>query len=383
MKEITYLFSILLLSFQLSAQKKKVIAIPTVPTSTEIKVPIKPESWTFKEGKVEFLEYKGVEAMKLLPNSGQVVLNNTTFKDGTIEYDVEPLAGSSPSIYFHRQDEKEQEIFYLRARFNKPYANDAVQYAPVIDGVNMWDMFDRYQAPALIKEKEWNHIKLELSGLRLRVFVNDMSHPALDIPRLEGNTKKGGLAFDGESILTNVVIKPNKMDSLPPTEAPDLTNHDANYLRDWTVSLPISLPKGNEPFVENLPKDSVFINQILAERNGLINLTRQFGKSEKRRMVWLKVKLSAKQAHTNLLKLGFSDEVWVFFNKQLAYVDKNLYRNAHIRKTPDGRISIENSSFPLKFKQGENELLIGVANDFYGWGIIARLENLEGIEFVK
>jgi hypothetical protein len=30
-------------------------------------------------------------------------------------------------------------------------------------------------------------------------------------------------------------------------------------------------------------------------------------------------------------------------------------------------------------KAGENELLIGLANDFYGWGIIARLEELDGL----
>jgi hypothetical protein len=33
--------------------------------------------------------------------------------------------------------------------------------------------------------------------------------------------------------------------------------------------------------------------------------------------------------------------------------------------------------------KGDNELIIGVANDFYGWGIMARLDNLEGIEIEK
>jgi hypothetical protein len=33
--------------------------------------------------------------------------------------------------------------------------------------------------------------------------------------------------------------------------------------------------------------------------------------------------------------------------------------------------------------KGENELLIGIANDFYGWGIMARLNSLEGIEIEK
>jgi hypothetical protein len=28
---------------------------------------------------------------------------------------------------------------------------------------------------------------------------------------------------------------------------------------------------------------------------------------------------------------------------------------------------------------GDNELLVGVANDFYGWGIVARLDSLAGL----
>jgi hypothetical protein len=34
----------------------------------------------------------------------------------------------------------------------------------------------------------------------------------------------------------------------------------------------------------------------------------------------------------------------------------------------------------LPLKEGDNEVLVGLANDFYGWGLIARLENLEGLQ---
>lgn len=82
------------------------------------------------------------------------------------------------------------------------------------------------------------------------------------------------------------------------------------------------------------------------------------------------------------MRLGFSDEVWVFVNNKLTYIDKNLYRD-NFRKYPDGRISIENSQFPVRFTSGENEILIGVSNNFFGWGIIARLESMEGLSFTK
>jgi len=46
----------------------------------------------------------------------------------------------------------------------------------------------------------------------------------------------------------------------------------------------------------------------------------------------------------------------------------------------DGRCTIDNSSFNLPLKEGKNELLIGLANYFYGWGIIARFENMNDIK---
>jgi hypothetical protein len=75
------------------------------------------------------------------------------------------------------------------------------------------------------------------------------------------------------------------------------------------------------------------------------------------------------------LDLGFSDEVWVFINHRYLYVDKNYY-GAPIMKQPDGRCTIENTSFDVPLTEGENELLIAVGNFFYGWGIVARLREL-------
>ena len=93
-----------------------------------------------------------------------------SFKDGTIEYDIEPVVPEfANSIYFHRKDEKEQEIVYLRvAKIGNPFANEGIQYCPYFNGVNMWDMYPQYQAPAPAKAGEWNHIKLIIAGNLLK-----------------------------------------------------------------------------------------------------------------------------------------------------------------------------------------------------------------------
>jgi hypothetical protein len=309
-------------------------------------------------------------------------LNDVIFQNGIIEYDIIPQDPFFSSLYFRRQDENETECVYLRVdRLTNPVAMDAIQYAGYNKGVNLWDLLPHYQAPVPdFKINSWNHIKLIVSGKQMVVYVNDRPLPVLEIPRLEGNTEQGGLAFDGAGYIANVVIRPNVLEGLPSREGFDPTYHDPRYLRNWLVSAPQLLPNGQELFSGNLPKPETAWQSVAAERRGLVNLTRIFGKSDSRRVIWLKVKLNVSIAQKRRMSLGFSDEVWVFINKEPLFVDKNIYIAPTMRKVPDGRISIDNASFDLPLKAGENELLIGVANDFYGWGIIARLDSIDGIE---
>ena len=377
MKSLIYCL-LVLITTQTLAQKKR------TDTTTAIRatytIPLTPDSWDFQDGKVTFIQYKGISTMKLSPNSGQVVLRDVIFQNGTIEFDIEPIAPEfAESIYFHRKDAKEQEIVYWRlGKVGNKLANEGIQYAPYCDGVNMWDTYPAYQAPLMAKAGEWNHMKLIVSGKRLQVFLNRMPKPVLDIPSLEGSASAGTIAFEGSAYLANVQVKPNVVDQLNPLALPDLTDHDGYYLRKWALTPPQNLPDGHELSIRTLPRPDLFSDSISAERGGLINLTRKYGKSASRRVVWLKTKISAKATAKTTLQLGFSDEVWVFLNNQLVLVDKNLFLQ-DMRKYPDGRISIQNTTAPLTLRPGENDLLIGVANDFYGWGIMARLESGEAI----
>lgn len=343
-------------------------------------ISLTPEKWEFQDGKVTFEEHKGVKAMKLAPRSGQVILKDVIFKDGIIEFDIEPSAAEfGESIYFHRKDANEQEIVYLRmSRVGNKLANQGIQYCPYFDGVNMWDMYPDYQSPALAKAGEWNHMKLIISGKRLQVFLNHAPKPVLDIPELQGLAAEGSVAFEGASYIANVQIKPNEVEGLSPLALPDITDHDGLYLRKWASSAPFDLPIGSELTFQNQPKPELFTDSIAAERDGLVNLTRKHGGNKTRKAIWLKTKITTKEAVNVGLQFGFSDEVWVFLNNQMIFADKNLFQQG-MKRYPDGRISIQNATVRLNLNQGDNDLLIGVANDFYGWGIIARLEYGEAI----
>lgn len=343
-------------------------------------IPLQPDNWGFKPGMVEFTTYKERPSLKILPGAGHVVLKNIDFTDGTIEYDYEPVNPRFASMYFRWRDTLESECFYFRTGLaGHPDKMEAVQYAPIVGGVNYWDFLPYYQGNADFQMQAWNHVKLVISGKQMRVYVNSESKPTLEIPRLEGNTTHGAIVFEGEAVISNLVIRPNKVDGLSAQEGIDPTDNDPRYIRHWEVSAATTIPKGIDFSDDLIPGKEAVWKPIAAQRRGLIDLIRLYGGSRDRRIAWLKVNLRSDSAQSRKIDLGFLDEVWVFLNGRYLYVDKN-YFGQPIMKEPGGRLSIENTSFWVPLKKGDNELLVGVGSNFYGWGIAARLDKLEGIE---
>lgn len=358
-------------------------ALTSALPAAEIRLSLTPEKWE-ATGKVEFIEHKGVSAMRIAPGVEQVVLKGLNLTNGIVEFDVEPTQPGFIGVYFRFRDPGETECFYLRTQTaGNATAPDAVQYAPLVKGVNLWDLLGHYQSAATIHSNDWNHIKLVISGARLRAYVNATDKPTVDVPLLEGDTSSGTLSFFGAATFANLIIRSDEVEGLQPNPGDDPTAPDARYLRGWSVGTPVPLPVGREPLTDaELPKRDAKWEPLAAERRGLVNLSRVFGRSPSRRAVWLRTSIQSSSAQTKRVSLGFSDEVWVLLNGQLVYVDKNLYTHP-IRKSPQGRIALENGGFTLPLRAGANELLIGVANDFYGWGLVARLDNLEGIELSR
>jgi hypothetical protein len=241
-------------------------------------------------------------------------------------------------------------------------------------------MYPQYQGPANFQKREWTHVKLVVARHQMHVYVNETENPTLTIPYLEGNYHSGSISFDGEAIFANLTIQPGKTNGLPEIAGYDPVSSDPRYMRNWSVSTPKPFPKGREVIETDLPGDKSEWRPLTAEREGLVNLSREFGSTadRSRRLVWLKTSINSSEAQTRKLSLGFSDEVWVLIDGHLLYVDKNYYRQP-IMKNPGGRCSLENTTFNVPLKEGDNELLIGVGNDFFGWGIIARWDKLDNL----
>ncbi|WP_184548157.1 hypothetical protein [Mucilaginibacter sp. FT3.2] len=347
-------------------------------------IPFEPAKWDTTAAKAEFVAYKGAKAIKMHPHGGQINVKGLMFTNGTIEFDTQPIdaetRGFGPiGIYFRQQNAKESEYVYLRTKGDDSKRdNDDIQYAPVVNGVLLFNMMSPYDGPAPVHNKEWNHVKLVVSGMQMRVYVNNMNEPVLEIPRLESSSKAGTIGFDGLAYFANLMVKPNDVGNLSALEGIDPTKHDMNYIRNWDVTASRIMGQGKELTTDDLPKDSTQWHQITAERRGVINLSRKFGASDTGRYVWLKTTINSTKEQVMQMQLGFCDEVYVFANSKLIDADKNQF-GLPLAKFPNGCLNIDNSMVNIPLKVGANTLLIGVVNNFYSWGIIARLRNLSGI----
>jgi hypothetical protein len=229
--------------------------------SNEVKVAMTASNWEFPEKTVEFINHKGVPSARIL--GSKMVLKDFQFSDGTIEFDIEPQEEPFAGIFFRMKDHDEGEYFYLRIGLaGNPVAMDAVQYAPFIKGVNLWDLLDHYQGPANFKKSEWNHIKMLVSGRQMLVYVNDMNTPTLEIPRLEANVTSGTLAFNGRCVIGNLVVKHGEVEGLPAREGFDPTHHDSRYIKSWQINDPQKLPRGRELHEGDIPKLAITWKEI-------------------------------------------------------------------------------------------------------------------------
>jgi hypothetical protein len=77
--------------------------------------------------------------------------------------------------------------------------------------------------------------------------------------------------------------------------------------------------------------------------------------------------------------IGWTRALWLFVNGKLVYADKDLFEVEGSRKFPDARCSLDSGVATLPLERGENEIAIALANNFFGWGLMLRVADPEGI----
>jgi hypothetical protein len=346
--------------------------------SAPIKVPMTAEHWQTESGSFEKIQ--GMDAIAL-HQGGNAIAKDVTLKDGTIEFDVQPMVMGTGMV-FRRQDDKTFEMFYFRPNGKCAEAPDCLQYAPETHNILLWDVFPQYQVPAPIHDGEWNHVKLVISGKRMNMYINHSATPTLKVGRLEGDAAEGSVGLSGPGYFANVVVIPGATEGLSPEPEADPTATDPHLVRNWRLSPASELLEKKDPSYGEMPAASAEWKPITAELGGFIDITRVYGlplERPKRSMAWIKTTIDSDKAQTIHTSIGWVREVWVFVNGKQVYADKNLYMPASARKNPDGRLALTNGAFDLPLNAGSNEVAIAVASNFYGLGIVWRLDSVEGV----
>lgn len=155
--------------------------------------------------------------------SGVAWMNKAIFSNGTIDVDLrgkDLKQGSFIGIAFHGVSKDDCEVIYFRP-FNF-FAKDSlarmhmVQY--VQDTLYGWERL-REEHPGVYENKlssppnpnDWFHVKIDIQGKDIKVYVNNESTPCLKVTSLNAKTS-GMLGFwvgnSSEGDFANLVVQP-------------------------------------------------------------------------------------------------------------------------------------------------------------------------------
>jgi hypothetical protein len=153
---------------------------------------------------------------------GTVYVKDLTFHNGTIEADLvgplHPPGRTFVGIAFRidPKNTKQHELVYFRP-FNSgtPRHGHTVQYVAT-DTIYDWPYLRKnfpgvYEAGADISDNVWFHVRLEVDGTTVRVFVNGSVEPVLIVKDLKLGDRSGLVGFWGyPGAFANLKVTPRE-----------------------------------------------------------------------------------------------------------------------------------------------------------------------------
>lgn len=351
---------------------------------TPVRVPVGPASlrWVVDRadlaGNVKFEAVLGRPDAMVLRGNTHVVKSGLDFGDGTIEFDLAPLAnGHFTGITFRRQSFTNHENIYLR--FHRSGDFMALQYAPRVNGSSTWQLYREFAVEAVWPRETWTHIRLDIRGSKMDVFVGDATAATLTVPRLRNATTGGEIGFwarvndrpmEWAAAISSLVVKP----AAPVAPSP-AGRAPVQFVSNWEVSEPVAATGA----VLSLPSIARWI-PATAEESGLVNLNRLVPVQTGRAVIFARHTFRSEVARRVLAGIGYSDDVTVFVNGEPIYLGVNGWDT----RTPalNSFVDTRWESAVLPFKAGDNDVVLAIADDQrFGWGFAMRIDDADGITF--
>ncbi|RKD94614.1 hypothetical protein [Marinifilum flexuosum] len=334
-------------------------------------------------GSVEVKEFDSKLSTCVSNGTGIAYLDGIDFQNGIIECDLySPSHKAYLGIVFRIGSLTNFEYIYFQPHTSGKW--DAVQYDPIFNSSATWQLYNgkAYQASANIPTKEWFHVKIEVADDSAKVYLDNNPKSVLSV-KLKHESISGGVGVCSyhPAIFTNLKITkhaPTNMLFIRPL--PNI--EDETYISNWLVSEPydnydfaIERPFLNNDLISKWHKISV-------EENYLVNLNRYFTKTETKNTVLAKTILNSEKAQKKIIHFGYSDKIKVYLNsKELFTGDNGFYESG--KYDDRGYVLDRHETIELPLEKGENELIIEISEDKFGWGFIAKVEDLDEIEIIN
>jgi hypothetical protein len=355
-------------------------------TGAPLSIPADSPRWD-RQGKVQPSEFQGRACLSL--DGGAAVVKDFEMRDGIVDVDVAtPAVRGFFGIQFRvANDGADAEWVYLRQ--HKTGLPDALQYTPVLHtGANR----QLYNGPGFtaavdIPRNEWFHLRLEVAGAQAKLYVKDMTTPALVLDDLKSGVQKGELALyvlTGATCFANFEVRttPDAPWQRHPPAMP------AGTLTHWSLSpaydalardlerpltrAELGAIRWDE--VQAEPPGFVIINRYRDSPHPNVSFQRDFSKRLEpqpgMKVVYARTRIDAKRDQVRKLYIGYSDDVSVFLNGKILYRG----RSAQGFRDPGflGIVNVENDALYLPLKKGRNEMVLAVSELGGGWGFVCR-----------
>jgi hypothetical protein len=350
-------------------------------------VPMNADHWLFN-GNATFATDGPTSDGVLEISKGSVEVKDLVFADGTIEFDMSMPDHGILGMRLRAQNRDNAEALYFRPQKDCSTSSDCLQYMPLEHGAFEWDLFPEFHTLA------WNHFRVVVMGRHMLVYVNHASEPTLNVDHMEGGALSGALIFGGPARYANLVITPARPSSVAAQTVPE---PDDGFLRRWQIStasvLPsmldtdLNVPTGLPPPYAAMPSDGKAWRTVTAQTKGLLNFSREVGSAKDGAVIslaWAKTTVVSERAQLKTVRIGWVREIWVYVNGALVFAGRNI-EALPAAKAADQRISLENGTFQLPLKEGENDIVIALDDNLpgntqhFGWGMEMKLEDLNGI----
>jgi sugar lactone lactonase YvrE len=332
-------------------------------------IPFDNERWNLIDA--EIVDHLGRQSLQ-----GAAILNDADLTDGVIEVDIAVSgARSYPGVVFRFQSETDYERVYVRPHRAGLYP-DAVQYMPVINGSETWQLYNGagYTAFAELPPAEWTHLRLEIRGAQARVFLGDSTDPVLEIHDLKHGLVPGAVGLvgpkNGSAYFSNFRYRADDtlVFSPPPEKEPP-----PGTLTDWNVSVAIPAARVNRNAYPSFYSIlGAGWEPALPEASGLVNISRLRARNgQDPDLVLARTIVESSERQEVDLVFGYSDEVELFHNGRKVFSGNSAYRSRDPSFLgvvgPFDRVH-------LTLEKGLNEIFLMVTETFGGWGFLARIE---------